>query len=284
MTSEGRYTDTELIKLSRNDDSIDLIDQLLPDTGYMVIGAEHGVGKTWEALHLLYSFASKSNSDYHGLKTKNVHAIYINLEDSEVKLGSRLDIIKPLYNLDYEPIIYSLPNMYIDTPEGEKTLRHIIEHSRANGYPTKAIIIDSFKYAISGDYTKSNITKKWTDLVKKLSKEYKIAFIFLHHLRKMVAYQNKFEDLISSDRLKGAKDLIDHAEACVLIAVNNKSIWDSGKTRREKTTVLAVTKQRHAVVDLECNPLVIEFNRSTCMWNGQKWEVDDHDLIIMEQE
>jgi len=276
------YTLTELICKAKQHPHSDKIDQLLSEVGYMIVGSNRGDGKTLEMLHLLCAFASKDGGNYHGLAVKPCFAFYINLEDDETKIGERLEIIKAQYDLAYEPQVKFADNLYLDTLDGQRELENIIAYLRGNNYKVEVIIIDNLKYTISGDYTKPNCGKRWADNVKALSKRLGVAFIFPHHTRKLIYYQGKKEDLLSSDRLKGAGDLIDHAESGLLLATENKVERDGESLKRVKKNTLVVVKARHAIVNLEELPLQLNLDRKRLCWNGQHWEHNENEIKIIQ--
>lgn len=282
MTEKSNaYTIAELIEMSQQNQDQDLIEELMPSTGYMIIGSGNGQGKSLEMLHLLHAFASKQDGNYHGLKTRKCVATYIALEDDEIKIGDRLASIRPQYDLEYEPTIHTAGNMYLDTTAGRAELTNIINAERANGRDIKMVIMDSLKYTIAGDYLRPHEAKKWSDGVKSISKELGVAFVFVHHTRKLTVYKDEPQDLLDSDRIKGAKDLVDHAEACVLMAVQSKVERSGANVFRNKTNIIAIVKARHAVTGIENLPIETSFDRKMLCWNGQKWNIEGKTVKIV---
>jgi RecA-family ATPase len=273
----------ELIDRFDNNVENDLIEQVLPRTGYLIIGGSTGDGKTNEMLHLWYAFASKYQADYHGINVRQCPPLYINLEDDDVKLGKRLKVIKPQYKLAFEPKILLMPSLYLDTQDGIDELREIVKNLRKDKYNVGVIILDSLKYTVSGDYCKPQVAKRYTDNLKNLSKELKVAFILTHHTRKLVYYQGKSEDLLSSDRLKGAKEIIDHAEGAFLYAIDNTVKCEKGTTKRIKKTTLVPVKTRHAECELEMTQLELTFSREKLCWNGQKYSIKGNEIEVVKE-
>lgn len=261
----------------------DAIDQVLSTGGYAIFGAERDAGKTNEALHLMYSFASAKNGGFHGLAVTPCHALYINFEDNEYKIGDRLEIIRKQYGeIVYEPELLFEASLYLDTKEGQRQLRKLIHDYRTNGYDVKVVILDSLKFTCGGNYLLSNKALNWVKAIKALAKELGICFILMHHTRKLVYNQGHTEDLYSADRLKGAGELIDHSDCTLLYAVDNKVIKEGGKTHREKSETLVPIRHRNAIVDLKACPLTLEFDRDKLCWNGQHWQVDGKEVSIVE--
>lgn len=276
------YESKDLIALSHTDKEQDLIQELLPTSGYVIVGGDTGMGKTNEMLHLWFSFASKQGS-YHGLAVRQCPPLYINLEDDECKLGKRIEIIRPLYDLAFEPKMMCLNNLYLDTSEGKAGLTTIITYLRDNKYDVKVVIMDSLKYAINSDYLKSQSAKRWTDSVKELSKSLGVSFVFTHHTRKLHFSQGHTEDLESGERIKGAKDFLDHAESVILYATHTEKRRFGDEIKHIRETTLVPVKTRHAVSDLQSQYLKLLFDRKRLYWNGQHYQIDGDKANIVEE-
>ena len=268
----------ELVAYAKETKMEFIIDQLLPERGFMIVAGSTGSGKSLEMLHLLCSFNIKGGGNYHGLKARQCSAIYIVCEDARWGVGDRLKEIQEQYKLEHELRFHFANSLYLDRPDGIDALKEIVSKEREQGNDVKVVIIDSLKYAVSGDYLRCGEAKKWTESVKNLSNELKVSFIFVHHTRKVVAQKGHIEDVLDSDKIKGAKDLIDASESSILMT---KLTWVTsieGKSVRRTEHIIAVVKERHSKVDLGSNYLNCKFDRDKLCWNGEYWIVNGKEL------
>lgn len=275
-------TASELMAISDGNRGVDVVEQILVIPGYGLLGGVTGIGKTNELIHLWLCFASKTQAYYHGLKVKPCHAIYINCEDGAKRMGKRLKKISPQYDVAYDPKSICADNIYLDTAEGERQLRNIVNSERANGFNVEVVLIDSLKYACCGDYQKPMVARSWANRVKQICTDLNVAIIFSCHTRKLVYYQGKVEDIYNADRLKGAKDLIDGAQSGLLFAECNRSTTKEGTRLRIKTSTLVPVKTRDAECNLEYTYLELTFDRDKLCYNGQYWKIEGTEVRVVE--
>ena len=278
---------SEVIADAKSKRQPDIVDQMLTQGGYAIIGADRDSGKTNEALHLLCQFARKDGGNFHGLQVRPCPALYINFEDNQRKIGSRLEIVKAQYpDMGIEPELLFETGLYLDTTEGVQRFKSILSDYHKADYNVGVVIFDSLKFTCAGNYLQPNKAMEWVKSVKQLAKSLNMAFIFLHHTRKLVYYQGQSENLFNADRLKGAGDLIDHSDTTFLYAVDNRvvAVDRSQKRERQKFDTLVPIRHRNAVVDLKNYPLDLVFDRKRLCWNGQHWQVTGNEVTIVRKE
>lgn len=262
----------------------ELIQQLLPHEQLMMIAGQFGIGKTMELLHLMFCFSY--DGKWHGLEVEPNPVLYITWEGDPQKLKLRMDIIEAQYihlGQKYPWYIRMEPKRIpLNTEEGHKKLAEIV--NELNPRP-KVVLLDPFKRAVNGNYSNSIIADAWIEGAQTVARDNHFGIITANHTNKITYRHNDPPDALSSDKVKGAGDLLDGVNASILIAEEkgDKRITRSdGFSKVVWTvmgTVIKVLKARDSPADFPL--LQVSFSRQSLKLDGQEWVVASNGSITV---
>lgn len=218
-----------------------IVEKILP-TGLCIFSAPIKYGKSWCVLDLCLSVSTGTN--FLGFKTEKSDALYLALEDSNIRLQDRMKKVlgrKAAPNgLGFSIHAGTLQNGLI-----EQLTNYIEDNPK-----TRLIVIDTFQMirdgkkrgesAYSADYRDCAQLKAFAD-------NYKICLVLVHHMRKMRDLSDNFMNISGTAGISGAADTI---------------ITMSRNERSSDHTLLSLTGR-----DIETQEYQIEFNKSTFKWN-----------------
>lgn len=254
----------------------ELIQQLLPHNQLMMIAGQFGVGKTMELLHLMFSFSY--GSKWHGLEVEASPVLYITWEGDPQKLKLRMDIIEAQYlylGWKYPWYIRLEPKRIpLNLEEGREKLIRI-----ANEVDPKprVVLLDPFKRTVTKNYSNPDVADAWIEGAGHVARDSHFAIITSNHTNKITYHHNDPPDVLSSDKVKGAADLLDGVSASMIIAEekgNKRMTRADGYSKvvwAMMGTMIKVLKAKDSTAEFPL--LQVSFNRQLLKLDGQEWLV-----------
>lgn len=206
------------------------IEQLMGQGTTLIIAGNVGIGKSWETMHLAFQF--RLGGKWHGLPTRQLMPIYINLELTDKQLQRRIKKIAPQYDnaRDINFIDAKGINLRLNTPTGKDNLLQLL---RSFNQQFGVIILDPLALFIDGEMQKVDWNNKVEPVLTELKKEFNCSLVINHNFRKRIQLLGHSEDMFAPDRLKGVSDIIDRVDNIVVFISENQPRKDpDGKSVR----------------------------------------------------
>lgn len=219
-----------------------IVDGLLP-AGLNILASPPKYGKSWIVLALCLAVAS--GRPFLGYTTHRCGCLYLALEDSRVRLKNRLT---KLLNGTNAP---SDIHLCTTAHSLDNSLLTELEDFLSSHQNIGLIVIDTLQRirgnarikegAYATDYREMSALKSFADT-------HNISVLLIHHLRKMKDEGDPF------NMLSGTNGLMGSADTTIVLTKEN---------RRDDITTMSITGR-----DIEGDEIVIQFNKSHCMWEN----------------
>lgn len=242
-----------------------LVKDLIPKKSITFLAGKRSTYKSFFSLSLGLSIAS-GTSAFDIFPCTKTNVLYLDEENGEQIIKARTDMIVKGSNLSPEEKhnlgFVSFQNVKLDKKDWIDELKEIIKENKI-----ELIIVDSYRRFVAGDENKAEIVNDlFTDIIRPLTEELGVSWIFLHHLRKGIAGKNP-EDIL--DELRGSSDLANYADG-VLVLQRNRGATDSFIMRQPKLRYAAEIDAK--VMQLEWNDDSLNIK---CVGNAQDSLVAD---------
>jgi hypothetical protein len=180
--------------------------------------------------------------------------LYLELESDQATLRDRVELKREALGASGSNFFYQAYEgepILLDTIEGKKILRNILQGFKSDGRPLDYVIIDPKYRTIDGDLSLPKQVRPWTNNVDQLIKEFDIGFMLIDHQAKM-SYDRVSKKGIGSILWSAWADLI-----WVLDRTGDVGTLDiTGKTPEEIT-------------------LKLERDPCTMLWKMSLWETNE---------
>lgn len=207
-----------------------LVKDLVPENSIVFCAGKRGVFKSFASIHIGLCIAS-GKPVFNMFETQKSRVLYIDEENGIQTLKERRTMLKKGLDLNgnVELFFTSLENIKLDRVEWQNKLRKFITE-----YNPRVIIIDSFRRTIGIDENDAGqVSRIFTDIIKKLSKEFGVTWVLLHHLRKGISGRNPTDEM---DELRGSSDFSNYADVVLVMnrpkGSNDRFILKQVKCRR----------------------------------------------------
>lgn len=206
-----------------------LIKPYIPETGFIILAGESGIGKSWLIMQMAKSIGA--GSKFLGeFDTKKTKILYIDEESHIREVKERWLMLEGDNNADVTFMSYQ--GVKIDDPVKRAKLLGIVKEE---GY--KLIIFDTYRATMNCNEQDSTETQKVIDGFREFQKE-GVTILALHHNRKD---SNKFSS--PKDILRGSNALVGALNSLItLFPKDRKTITEFGQAVTETTLVHAKSK------------------------------------------
>jgi len=189
------------------------VEHILPKDGFMVIGGDTGMGRTWEALHLMASI--EKGETWHGLQCYPATCLYLYMEHGIADANGKFTKIGDVRGeLNSMAVYDDQTNFRLETSEGYQNIKNLAEETQAD-----IIFLDPLQSTYRPQGGRFDpVFYDWWQNAKLLLTEYTL--VFLHNTRKGMILKNSIsEDKLSVDMLKCPSELAARADTVVMYAV-----------------------------------------------------------------
>jgi hypothetical protein len=193
-----------------------LIESFLPAKSIAIVGGDSTIGKSPLICQLALCVAA--GIPFLGMKTNQGRVLYFDLENSLLDCKEMRDALVQFLSLS------NTPEDFLLAPEAGNDLERLIGEVRP-----LLVVIDSLR-AFRPQATESNpVAGDWLKEIRKLSRRYGCAFVFVHHLRK--PGENSFgRDVTEETRvanwlleMEGPRALVNQTDVRVAVAEGDGS-------------------------------------------------------------
>ncbi|VVC03446.1 AAA domain protein [Candidatus Bilamarchaeum dharawalense] len=188
-----------------------IVDGYIPKDSIILLAGKRGFYKSWGALHLALAIAS--GKPFLGKYPALLYPVlYLDEENGVNVLKERVMQIKQGMGLEgsVENLCFSsFAGFKISNAQAKLALETFIKQ-----HGIKVIIVDTLRRIISSEENDAGeINSIFTNLIRPISSEYGVTWIFLHHLRKGMAGKVP-TDLL--DELRGSSELANYADGVII--------------------------------------------------------------------
>lgn len=179
-----------------------IVQDLFPERGVVIIGAEAGSYKTYLAQYL--SYAVSVGKDFLDYKTNQGTVLYVDEENGEASLMRRFEQLKDGHEFETYPdelLLTVFQDVKLDTVEGKEKLSALVKE-----YNPSLVLLDSMVRLMAGEENNSSDVRKVFETIKDLLEKNKLCFVFLHHTRK--SGQARMDDLRGSGDFSAMVDVV----------------------------------------------------------------------------
>ena len=246
------------------------VEHILPKNGLMIIGGDTGMGRTWEALHLMASI--EKGETWHGLQCYPAKCLYLYMEhgiaDAKEKFTKIGDVRGELNSM---AIYDDQTNFRLETEEGYQNIKSIGEEAQAD-----VIFLDPLQATYRPQRGRFDpVFWEWWQSVKLLLADYTL--VILHNTRKGMILKNSIsEDKLSVDMLKCPSELAARSETVIMYAVvkgSRDSVW------QEVGRYIGIPK--HTASNISLPILKVRWNWNEARYDNE-WRISN--LPILESE
>lgn len=212
---------------------------LIPQ-GENILCSSPKIGKSWLSLDICLSISQ--GLPILGFETTKASCLYLDLENSEVKLQARVNKL-----LDGAP---APDNFYYSIHSSNLSMGFIkeLEDCLKEHPDIKVIVIDTLQKIRGASKSNNAYANDYEDLsmIKSFADTNSLCIIIVHHLRKAKDSTDIF------DRVSGTNGITGTADTTLILSKSSRS---------DTNTTLSVVGR-----DVDFNEYIIKFNKDTCKW------------------